>query len=244
MLTYDDLSPGDKTTRKAFDLPAETISFYPVFLKLQGKKCVIVGAGDVAERKAARLLECGAAVSVIGREPTPGLRKLAGEGRLEYVPADYDEKLIKGAYLVISATDDRAINESVRDAAHRGGVPVNVVDDPQLCDFILPSIVQKGGLQIAISTGGASPALARKIRLDLDKKFGEEYALFLDVLGELRKRILDKGRPSAENKEIFEAVVNSEALDLIRDKKWNEARRVIRDISGEDIDFEQFGIVR
>ncbi len=238
MLTYAEFSPKDKVTRKALDLPTDAINFYPVFLKLQGKKCVIVGAGEVAERKAARLLECGAVVSVIGREPTPGLRKLAEEGRLEYVSADYDETLIKGAHLVISATDDRTVNEAVRGAANREEIPVNVVDDPQLCDFILPSIVQRGALQIAISTGGASPALARKIRVDLDRQFGEEYALFLEVLGELRKRILDKGRPSSENKEIFEAVVNSEALDLIRAKKWDEARRVIKKLSGEDIDPE------
>jgi precorrin-2 dehydrogenase / sirohydrochlorin ferrochelatase len=225
--------------REAFELPAGAINFYPVFLKLQGKKCVIVGAGEVAERKALRLLECGAAVSVVGREPTPALRKLAREGRLEYVPADYDETLIKGAYLVISATDDRAVNEAVRDAASREEVPINVVDDPRLCDFILPSIVQRGALQIAISTGGASPALARKIRLEMEKEFGEEYALLLDILGELRKRILDKGRPSPENKKVFEAVVNSDALDLLRKKKWDEARSVIRKLTGEDIDLER-----
>lgn len=236
MLAYDEFSPRKKLIRKAAALPADAINFYPVFLNLQGRKCVIVGAGEVAERKALRLLECGAAVSVIGREPAPGVTKLAGEGRLEYVSGDYDETLIKGAYLVISATDDRAVNEAVRDAAHREGVPVNVVDDPHLCDFILPSVVQKGGLQIAISTGGASPALARKIRLDLDREFGREYALFLEILGELRKRILEKGRPSSENKAVFEAVVNSEALDLIRAKKWDEARRVIQRLSGEDID--------
>jgi len=238
MLAYIEFSPGGEATRKALDLPADAINFYPVFLKLQGKKCVIVGAGEVAERKAERLLECGAEVSVIGREPTPGLRKLAQEGRLEHVYADYDETLIKGAYLVISATDDRAVNEAVSNAAGREDILVNVVDDPQLCDFILPSIVQKGALQIAISTGGTSPALARKVRIDLDRDFGNEYALFLELLGELRKRVLEKGRPSSENKKIFEAVVNSEVLDLIREKKWNEARAVIRDLTGEDIDPE------
>lgn len=238
MLAYDTFSPSSKLIRKVPDLPTEAMNFYPVFLKLQGKKCVIVGAGEVAERKAARLLECGAEVSVVGREPTAGLRKLAREGMLEYVSADYDETLIRGAYLVISATDDRAVNEAVRDAANREEIPVNVVDDPQLCDFILPSIVQRGALQIAISTGGASPALARKIRLDLDKEFGEEYSLFLEILGELRKRILDKGRPSSENKKLFEAVVNSEVLDLIRERKWDEARVEIRKLTGEDIDPE------
>lgn len=224
-------------------MPADDANFYPVFLKLQGKKCVIVGAGEVAERKAARLLECGAEVAVIGREPAPGLRALAREGRLEHITADYDETLVsifKGAYLVISATDDRSVNESVRDAAQREGVPVNVVDDPQLCDFILPSIVQKGALQIAISTGGASPALARKIRIGLEREFGDEYALFLDIMGELRARIVGKGRPSSENKKVFEAVVNSEILDLLREKKWDEARRVILKLTGEDIDPERF----
>lgn len=219
------------------------VDFYPVFLKLQGKKCIIVGAGEVAERKAARLLECGAEVTVIGREATPGLLKLAREGGLEHVAADYDETLIsviKGACLVISATDDRAVNEAVRDAANREEIPVNVVDDPQLCDFILPSIVQRGALQIAISTGGASPALSKRIRLGLEKEFGREYALFLDLLAELRKRILERGSPSTDNKKTFEAIVNSEALDLIRQDKWDDLRRVVRDISGEDLDLEKY----
>lgn len=213
--------------------------FYPVFLKLQGKKCIVVGAGEVAERKAVRLLECGAEVSVIGRGPTPGLKKLAEEGKLGHVAADYDEMLIKGAYLVISATDDPGVNEAVQKAANRAAVPVNVVDDPQLCDFILPSIVKRGALQIAISTGGASPALARKVRLDLEKEFGEEYALFLDVLAELRTRILKKGRPSSVNKKMFATVVESEVLDLIRRKEWDEARQVIQELSGEDIDLHE-----
>jgi precorrin-2 dehydrogenase/sirohydrochlorin ferrochelatase len=224
-------------------LPGDSTNFYPVFLNLRGKKCVIVGAGEVAERKAARLLECGAAVSVIGRGPTPGLERLAREGRLEHVAADYDETLVsllRGACLVISATDDRSVNEAVRNAAARDDIPVNVVDDPQLCDFILPSIVQRGALQIAISTGGASPALSRKIRVDLEGEFGEEYALFLDVLAELRKRVLERGGRPSDNKRIFEAVVNSEALDLIRAQNWDEARHVIRMLSGEDIDPEAY----
>lgn len=223
-------------------MPGDSTNFYPVFLNLRGKKCVIVGAGEVAERKAARLLECGARVSVIGGGATPGLERLAREGRLEHVAADYDEtlaSLFKGASIVISATDDRSVNEAVRSAAGREDIPVNVVDDPQLCDFILPSIVQRGALQIAISTGGASPALSKKIRVDLEGEFGGEYALFLDVLTELRKRILERGGPSSDNKRIFEAVVNSEALDLIREEKWDEARCVILMLSGEDIDIER-----
>lgn len=216
-------------------MPANTTYFYPVFLNIQGRKCVIVGAGEVAERKALRLLECGAAVSVIGREPTPGLKKLADEGRVEYIAGYYDETFIKGAYLVISATDDPAVNESVQCAANREEILINVVDDPERCDFILPSIVQRGALQIAISTGGTSPGMARKVRLDLEKEYGGEYALFLEILARLRKKVLERGRTPAENKKIFEAVVNSEALDLVRGKKWDGARQVIRALSGEDI---------
>ncbi len=221
-------------------MPNSKAGFYPVFLKLQGKKCVIVGAGEVAERKAAKLLECGALVSVIGREATPGLKDMARKGGLELVAADYCEKLIKGACLVISATDDPAVNQSVSRAAGREGIPVNVVDDPELCDFIVPSVVERGLLQLAISTGGASPALARKIRLKLEGIFGGEYAVFLEVMAELRKRILGKGGPSSDNRKIFEAVVDSQALELIREGKWDDFRRLVRDLTGEDLDLEKY----
>ena len=148
---------------------------------------------------------------------------------------------MKGAFLVISATDDdRAVNEAVARCGAPGRMLVNVVDDLQKCDFILPSIVQKGDAPDSCFNGGTSPALARKIRLDLEKEYGREYGVYLKVLAELRKKVLEKGLPSDDNKKIFEAVVNSKVLDFIREGKWDEAGRTIFRISGEEIDPEIF----
>lgn len=195
-----------------------------------------MGGGEVAERKAERLLECGAKVVVIGRELTPRLMTLAGEGKVKHIASDYDDQLIKDAYLVIGATDDAAVNETIRKKANREGILINIVDDLEKCDFILPSIYQKGNLQIAVSTGGASPALAKRIRLDLERIYGEEYGIFLRLLADLRKKVLKRGLPPNENKALFESVVNSDVLDLIREKKWEEVRRTVLRLSGEEID--------
>jgi len=218
----------------------ELTNFYPVFLNLEGKKCIIVGGGEVAERKARRLLDCAARVTVVSRELNEGLRDMEKRGAVEHIASDYDGAFLKGAFLVIGATDDAAVNEAVRRDANRTGVLVNIVDDLEKCDFILPSIMQRGDLQIAVSTGGTSPALARKVRLQLENDYGREYGVYLKVLAELRKKVLMKGLPADDNKKIFEAVVNSNVLALIREGNWDEAGRTIFRISGEQIDPEIF----
>jgi len=212
------------------------VKYYPVYLDLRGRRCVVVGGGEVAERKVRRLLDSGAEVFVTGKDLTEGLKDMKREGKLRHIEADYGETHIEGAFLVIGATDSREVNEAVCRDAHKKGILVNIVDDPVRCDFLLPSLFERGDLQIAVSTGGKSPALARKLRQDMEGIFGPEYRILLDIMGELRKKILSRGYPASENRKLFESVVYSEVLQSIRNRDWRALKKRIHDLTGEDID--------
>lgn len=191
--------------------------YYPIYLDLEGRRCVVVGGGAVAERKVTTLLEYGADVTVISPELTAGLSAPAAEGRFSRVARRYQSGDLEGAWLVFCATDDRPTNIAVFEEAQARGVPANVVDDPELCSFIVPSIVARGDLQIAISTGGASPALAKRTRRRLEEEFGPEYAVLMDLLKEFRARVMEQVAAPAERRRIFEAVAESDVLERIRD---------------------------
>jgi len=206
--------------------------YYPAFFDIARRLCVVVGGGNVAERKVGRLLACGAQVEVIGTSLTPALTALKGEGRIVHRKADYHADQLRGAFLVIGATDDNAVNERIARDARAQGIPVNIVDDPARCDFILPSVVERGDLAIAVSTGGRSPALARKLKTELEDAYGPEYATLLEILGELREKVIAGGRPSAENRKLFEAVVDSDILDQIRAGRWDRVEELIRELTG------------
>jgi precorrin-2 dehydrogenase / sirohydrochlorin ferrochelatase len=214
------------------------VSYYPLFLDITGRKCVVVGGGNVAERKVRRLLACGARVEVVGKSLTPLLAAWNGEGKVVHRDADYEDSCLVGAFLVIGATDDEAINGRIARYARALRIPVNIIDDPTRCDFILPSIVERGDLFIAVSTGGRSPALAKKIRKELEALYGPEYAILLEILGELRGKVIAGGRPSDENRACFEAVVSSEILDHIRAKRWKHVNELILKLTGIEMEVE------
>jgi precorrin-2 dehydrogenase/sirohydrochlorin ferrochelatase len=212
--------------------------YYPVYLDIKGKKCVVVGGGDVAERKVERLLQYEAAVSVVGKDLTPQLIQLKKEGMICHIAEDYRSDHINGALLVIGATDDDRVNAEVSRDSRERNIPVNIVDDPVKCDFIVPSIVQSGDLSIAVSTGGKSPALARNIREELEEIYGTEYAILLDIMGQIRERVIARGEPSEENKRIFDSVLDSEILKHIRDRNWGDVKKIIHELVNEDMDLE------
>lgn len=214
------------------------MKYYPLFLDISRRLCIVIGGGNVAERKVERLLVCGACVEVVGKRLTPTLATLVGEGRIVHRDADYEEALIHGAFLVIGATDNDAVNERIARDARALKIPVNIVDEPARCDFILPSIVERGDLAIAVSTGGKSPALAKKLRKELEAAYGQEYAVLLQIMGELREKIIADGHPSAENRERFEAVVSSRILDHIRAGQWNKVKTLIRELTGVEMEVE------
>ena len=211
------------------------MKYYPLFLDITDKRCVVVGGGDVAERKAGRLLDFGASVVVVAKTLTPGLETLKKEGRINHIDADYDKAVIDHAFLVIGATDRDDVNAKISRDGREKGILVNIVDDPDKCDFVLPSLLKQGDLLIAISTGGKSPALAKKLREDMEQLFGTEYQTLLEVMGQLREKLVVKGRSSDENRRLFEAVVHSDILQHIKDKSWEKVKKIIYDITGEKI---------
>jgi precorrin-2 dehydrogenase/sirohydrochlorin ferrochelatase len=220
-------------------LRGAAVRYYPLCLDISGKRCVVVGGGAVAERKVERLLSCGARVEVVAKALTPILAAWKREGRIVHRDADYEESCLSGASLVIGATDDETVNGVIAKDARTRGIPVNIVDNPARCDFILPSVVERGDLMIAVSTGGKSPALARKLREELEETYGPEYAVLLEILGEHRGKVVSAaGRSSAENRESLAAVVRSNILDDIRQKEWAKVKETIRRLTGVEMEVE------
>jgi precorrin-2 dehydrogenase/sirohydrochlorin ferrochelatase len=174
---------------------------------------------------------CGARVVVISRQLASDLGKMKREGRIDHVEADYEASYLNGALLVIGATDCPEVNEKIAADARALGIMVNIADDPERCDFILPAVSRKGELLISVSTGGKSPALAKKLRAELDASHGQEYAILLDIMGSVRNERLARGYPAAENKRIFTALINSPLLDYIRAGKLDEVQGCIREIA-------------
>jgi siroheme synthase-like protein len=182
-------------------------AYYPVFLDIGGKKCVVVGGGQVALRKVRALLECGADVVVISPDLCAGLEQLAGSGEIHAINREYQEGDLEGAFVVIVATSDGEANLRVAKEARKKTALVNVVDNPENCDFIAPSYIRRGDVTIAISTSGRSPALARKIRNRLERDFGNEYASLALLINEVRTEVKEQGIK-------VDSDVWQEALDL------------------------------
>ena len=170
-----------------------TPAYYPVFLNISGRKCVVVGGGQVALRKVKTLLEYGASVEVVSSEVCSELGKLAESGEIQVQRRDYHSGDLKGAVLAIAATDDSDTNLEAATEAREKAVLVNIVDDAESSDFIAPSYLRRGDITIAVSTAGRSPALARKIRTRLEKEFGNEYASLALLIAEVRAELKRQG---------------------------------------------------
>jgi precorrin-2 dehydrogenase / sirohydrochlorin ferrochelatase len=187
-------------------------AYYPVYLDLVDRPCVVIGGGRVAERKVETLLKYGADVTVISPEVTPAIEEFVEADRVIVERRGYVRGDLTGAFVVICATDSEEINRAVYSEAEECGVLVNVVDVPPLCNFIVPSIVRRGGLQIAISTGGAAPAVAKRVRKRLQEEFGEEWGPYVALLGEVRALAMSEIDDDAERKAFFERVADSDLL--------------------------------
>src|SRR6202050_3977673 len=184
-----------------------------MFLKLEGRRCLVVGAGNVAETKIAGLLEPGARVHVVALDASAAVREWARAGRLELELRAYSGKDLEGAFLAVVATNSRSLNQRVYDEAQRRGVLCNVVDVPDLCDFFYPAVVRRGDLQIAVSTSGQSPSLAQKIRQQLEKQFGPGYEAWVAELGETRKLILASDLTKERKLDLLHSLASREALE-------------------------------
>jgi precorrin-2 dehydrogenase/sirohydrochlorin ferrochelatase len=216
------------------------MSYYPVFLHLSGKKAVVVGGGMVARRKIETLLEYGAIVHVISRDLTGDLQDRLNNGDIRLISSEFNERYIEDAFLVIAATNDKALNRRVSEAAKMRNILVNAVDQPEECSFIVPSVIRRGDLLIAISTSGKSPAMARKIREALADQFGKEYEYFLNIMGRVRMQLLSKDISEDERGRIFHDLVDSDLLELIRKQDIvgvaSEMERILkRGFSNDDV---------
>jgi precorrin-2 dehydrogenase/sirohydrochlorin ferrochelatase len=209
------------------------MSYYPILVDLEGKKVLVIGGGRVAQRKIESILTFGADIQVISREMTPELRNLIDNGKIGFIGPEFNEKSLQDAFLVITATDDPLLNHRVSEMAKRKNILVNAVDQPLDCSFIVPSVLRRGDLVIAVSSSGKSPALAKKIRKALSGQFGDEYGAFLVMMGRLREEIIPSGLSQEEKSRIFRELVNSSIPDGIRDKKYNEISSDLSRILGK-----------
>lgn len=175
-------------------------------------------------------MKYGARISVIGPEATPRLKALAGKKKIAFKMRRVNLRDLNGTYLVISATSDRKINSAVSSYCRKKGILINVVDSPKECNFILPSVLRKGRLTITISTGGISPALSKKIRQDLERRVGAEYAKLLHIMAKLRPEVLGKIRNPVSRKAFFKKAVSADILNLLRRNKGQQAREKIKAI--------------
>lgn len=204
--------------------------YYPIYIDIKDKPCIVIGGGNVAERKVISLLDAGAIVSIISPELTPALKKLVNKKSIKYYPEIYKHGDLKGFVLAYSATNNPEANKAVFKEAKREGILLNIVDVPELCNFIVPAVIEQGDLLITVSTSGKSPAMAKHIRQMLEKEFGREYAIFLKIMGKVREKVLTKSKDSVKNKKVFEKIIKSPMLKWIREGKKKEMNKFLKEI--------------
>jgi precorrin-2 dehydrogenase/sirohydrochlorin ferrochelatase len=199
---------------------------FPLFVKLQNRPSLVVGAGAIAEGKIAGLLEAEAKVQVVAPEATAKVHSWAEEGKLEWHRRPFQPSDLQAMFLVVAATSSSQLHEQIFFEAHRQGVLCNVVDVPHLCDFYYPAVVRRGSLQIAISTAGESPALAQRLRKELEAQFGPEYEAWVTALGEARAEIATRDLTPEDRKELLHQLATDEFFQLFKDhlKKAKEEK--------------------
>jgi precorrin-2 dehydrogenase/sirohydrochlorin ferrochelatase len=208
------------------------VKTYPIFAVIENKPCLVVGGGAVGERKVQDLMAAGARVTVVSPTLTPELAALASRGKIRYLAADFTESQVEGMALVMAATDDPEVNAKVSAAAQARAIWVNVADEPEHCTFIVPAQVRRGDLTLAISTGGASPALARQLREELQQHFGPEYGPYLDLLKRVRTRLLTERRAHPDNAPLFTRLVRSPLKEAVAQGDRARVLTVLHEVLG------------
>ena len=188
-------------------------NLFPMFMKLAGKQCLVVGAGKVGEPKIGGLIDTGARIHVVAITASDQVREWAGAGKVELELRPFSPSDLDGKFLAVVATASRSLNELVYREAQQRGVLCNVVDVPELCDFFYPAVVRRGDLQIAISTGGQSPSLAQKLRQQLERQFGEGYTAWVEQLGATRRLVLASELDKETKLELLHSLASREAFE-------------------------------
>jgi len=203
------------------------ISYYAAFLRLEGKKCVVIGGGKVAERKILSLLEANANVVLVSPDATPFLAKLAEEGNITWIKDTFKPDYLEGAWLVFACTNQRDVQREVFQACEERKIFCNVVDQPDVSSFIVPSVVKRGALTLAISTSGASPAVSRRLRERLERLFGEEYASYLELMRRIRESILSKGLPQEEKERKLQVLALAPLDIYLKNKDYTLIKAIL-----------------
>jgi len=207
-------------------------------MNLVGQRVVVVGGGRVALRKTISLLESGAKVAVISPKLVSELMELKNQTKVDWVETTFHDEILdrfQDTVLIFGTTDSRETNVEIYESAKSRKVPCNIADVPDLCSFIVPAVISQGDLIISVSTGGASPALARRIRQELEKQFGPEYGRMTRLMGELRKHVLNAGADSDENRKLFSEIVDSELLTALRESDTKKALEILNSMLPTDI---------
>jgi precorrin-2 dehydrogenase / sirohydrochlorin ferrochelatase len=189
-------------------------ALFPAFIKLAGRPCVVVGAGSVASSKITSLLECGAQITVVAPHAVEAVEQLAVARKIRWIPRKFAANDLARAFLAIAATPEPTVNRSVFVECEARGILCNSVDDPPNCDFYFPAIVRRGSLQIAISTSGESPALAQRIRRELEKSLGDSVGEWVQKIGEARREILASIPPSEGRKQLLQRLAHKDPAEL------------------------------
>ena len=213
--------------------------YYPVFLDIQGRRCLVVGGGSVGTRKVNILLQCGADVTVVSLEATQAMQALCRKGSIELKLRAYQSEDLVGMFLVIGATNNEALNSRISADAQARNILCNIVDRPGSSNFIVPSIVHRGDLVLAISTSGRSPAFAKKLRQEFEAQFGWEYADFLHLMGAIRKKLLSTAHEPEAHRHLFDRLIAEELLEKIRNRQKAEINRLLAEILGPGYQFDE-----
>jgi precorrin-2 dehydrogenase/sirohydrochlorin ferrochelatase len=208
------------------------MKYYPVYLDLKDRPCLVIGGGTVAERKVITLLEAGADVTIVSPTLSLKLQELSGSGKITHRQKNFEEKDLSGEFLVIAATDSPDMNTIAAQACKKKNILVNVAVPPDESSFIVPSVVERGDLLIAVSTSGISPALAKKIRQELESRYGAEYALFLERLAKVREQVLEEVTDERKRRMIFQKIVDSDVINLLQQRRMHDAEQRITELSG------------
>jgi precorrin-2 dehydrogenase / sirohydrochlorin ferrochelatase len=216
--------------------------YFPINLDIRGKPVIVVGGGAVAARKCLSLIAAGARVTVIAPTLASTLRGLAEEEQLSHLPREYKAGDLAGSFLVFAATDSPTVNRAVAGEAKDRGIMANIADSPDLCAFTLPAVLCRDELLITVSTGGVAPALAGKIREELEGRYGHEYAHLIKILGRVREKLLTEKVNSQYNNKVLRTLVDQELPALIKRSAFTEIDHLLRKICGPGFTLAELGL--
>lgn len=206
--------------------------WYPIFIKLKGKKVLVVGGGTVATRKVKKLINYHPEITIVSPKITPELQRLISKHNLKYSQRKYRKSDLKNKWIIFVATDDKDLNKQISQDAKQSGLLINVADDPNNCSFIVPSIITRGDLQIAISTSGISPLLTKTLRKKIENLFGNEYIALLKLIKKYRKVILDKFKDNKIKRKKLEELLKPSILNKIKKGDIRQAENELKKIVG------------